>query len=167
MCYDLNPPSHDPSILNTITMDSSTNYDPVNILNITYPNGNYPHGNITIPALASADLSTIASHDLSTMGTLTISPSTYSTGSLWSGITHNPHGQQLRVQGDAEIQGNLTVKGMDIGETLAKITERLAILQPNKELETRWARLKELADEYRELEKEIIEQEKIYDILKK
>jgi hypothetical protein len=48
-----------------------------------------------------------------------------------------------------------------------KIEERLAILHPNPELEDRWEELKELSKRYKELEKEIIEKEKMWDILKR
>jgi hypothetical protein len=43
----------------------------------------------------------------------------------------------------------------------------LAILKPNPELEERWERLRELGEEYRKLEQDILGQEEIYNILKK
>lgn len=73
----------------------------------------------------------------------------------------------LMVNGDATIEGNLTVGGKNIGEILDRIEERLAILHPNAELEDRWEELKELGRRYKELEQDIIEKEKIYNILKK
>jgi hypothetical protein len=48
-----------------------------------------------------------------------------------------------------------------------KIEERLAILHPNEKLEEKWEELKELSKRYKELEKEIIEKEKMWDILKR
>lgn len=73
----------------------------------------------------------------------------------------------LKVKGDAEIEGNLTLGGKNIGEMLSKIEERLAILHPNPELEEKWENLRALGKMYKELEQEIIEKEKIYSILKK
>lgn len=72
----------------------------------------------------------------------------------------------LKVQGSAEIDGKLIVGGKNIGEVLEKIEERLAILHPNTELEEKWENLRGLRKMYMELEAEIIEKEKIYNILK-
>jgi hypothetical protein len=75
--------------------------------------------------------------------------------------------RSLSVRGDAEIDGELTVGGKNIGESLDRIEKRLAILKPNPELEERWERLRELGEEYRKLEQDILGQEEIYNILKK
>ena len=80
---------------------------------------------------------------------------------LWN---HNPG---LKVNGDAEFDGDVKIKGVSISETLEKIEDRLAILHPNEELEEKWERLRELRREYIELEKDILEKEKIWKILKK
>jgi hypothetical protein len=73
----------------------------------------------------------------------------------------------IKVKGDANIDGKLLLQGKDIGEVLSKIEQRLAILSPNPKLEEKWTALKELGDQYRKLEEEILAQEKIYDILSK
>jgi hypothetical protein len=73
----------------------------------------------------------------------------------------------LKVIGDADIDGDLKVQGVSLTERLDKIEERLAILRPNETLEEKWDELKELGKRYRELEKEIIEKEKVWEILKK
>jgi hypothetical protein len=73
----------------------------------------------------------------------------------------------LNVKGDAEIEGELIVGGKNIGDSLDRIEKRLAILRPNADLEERWDRLRELGEEYRKLEKDILGQEEIYNILKK
>ena len=74
---------------------------------------------------------------------------------------------KLDVKGDAHISGKLYTGGRDIGETLDKIEERLAILKPNLELESRWEQLRELRKQYLELEAEILQQEEVYRILSK
>jgi len=84
-------------------------------------------------------------------------------GLNWSDVP-NPG---LKVNGNAEFDGDVKIKGKSINEMFDKIEERLAILHPNPELEDRWEELKELGKRYRELEKEIIEKEKMWDILKR
>jgi hypothetical protein len=91
----------------------------------------------------------------------------------WNGIntvwtdtittTTNP----LHVKGDAEIEGDLKVKGKSLADAIDNIEKRLAILHPNKDLEERWEQLKALGEQYRELEKDILEKEKIWETLKK
>ncbi len=73
----------------------------------------------------------------------------------------------LNVTGDAKFEGEITMKGVKLSETLAKIEERLAILHPNPKLEDKWDELKELGKRYKELEAEIIEKEKVWAILKR
>jgi hypothetical protein len=79
----------------------------------------------------------------------------------------NLKGASIQVKGDAEFDGEVTVKGKKLSEMFEKIEERLAILHPNPELEDRWDELKELGKRYKELEQEIIEKEKMWAILKK
>jgi hypothetical protein len=74
---------------------------------------------------------------------------------------------KLQVKGDAEFEGDVKIKGKSITEMIEKIEERLAILHPNEKLEEKWDELRELRNRYVELEKEIIEKEKMWNILKK
>ena len=100
-----------------------------------------------------------------TTGTGTTSPYYYNdgitlnTGSIGSGV--------LKVQGDAEFEGDLKLKGKSLDKTLTKIEERLAILHPNEKLEEKWEKLRDLRKQYMELETDIIEKEKIMEILKR
>lgn len=94
-----------------------------------------------------------------TYNTGTISTSPYS--NAWSLST------TLNVEGDAEIKGELTVQGVNLASRLDEIEKRLAILRPNNDLENKWQELQELGEKYRELEKEILEKEQIWDTLKK
>jgi len=78
------------------------------------------------------------------------------------------HGDtKLKVQGDAEFDGDVKIKGKSISETLDKIEQRLGILYPNEKLEEKWEELKKLGDAYRALEKDILEKEQIWETLKK
>lgn len=71
-----------------------------------------------------------------------------------------------KIIGDAEIEGDLTVRGESITQLLEEIKDRLAILRPNTDLESRWDQLRELRQQYVELEKDILEKEEILRILK-
>jgi hypothetical protein len=92
-----------------------------------------------------------------------------SNGTNTSWITADPSlkGATLSVKGDADFEGEVTIKGKNIADMFEKIEERLAILHPNPELEDKWDELKELSKRYKELEQEIIEKEKVWAILKK
>ena len=79
----------------------------------------------------------------------------------------NLKGATLKVQGDADFEGDLKLQGKSLKDSLDKIEERLAILRPNEELEKKWENLRELRKQYMELEAEIIEKEKMWAILKK
>jgi len=95
----------------------------------------------------------------------TSAPGTISAGGNWT--TYNNHPQVLKVEGDAEFKGEVTIGGVRLDERLSAIEERLGILRPNNDLEGKWEKLKALGEEYRKLEQEILEGEKIWDILKK
>lgn len=77
----------------------------------------------------------------------------------------NNVGNDLAVKGNANIEGDLIIKGKNISDSLTKIEERLAILHPNAELESRWDALRKLREDYMKLEQEIIAKEKIWEIL--
>ena len=92
-----------------------------------------------------------------------------SNGINWNdySVNTNLSGQSLEVKGDANFDGDLKVKGKSIVDSLERIEEKLAILRPNEELEERWENLRGLRKAYMELEAEIIEKEKMWNILKK
>jgi hypothetical protein len=79
----------------------------------------------------------------------------------------NPGSGTLQVNGDANFEGEIKLKGKSLNDTLSKIEERLAILHPNEKLEEKWVKLKELRKQYMELETDILEKEKIMEILKR
>lgn len=96
----------------------------------------------------------------------TTSP-TYTITTTGTGGTNDTISNALKVKGDAEIIGDLKIKGKSLNDQLDKIEERLAILHPNLELESRWEDLRDLRKKYLELEQEIIHKEKMWSILKK
>ena len=93
------------------------------------------------------------------------------TGTSWVTPTYtvatNPGSNTIDIQGDANIDGNLLVRGVSIKDQLERIEERLAILRPNEELEEKWEQLRELRKAYIKLEAEIKEKEQVWKILKR
>lgn len=65
-----------------------------------------------------------------------------------------------------EEGSDLTIGDRSLLTFMDQVEERLAILRPNEGLESRWEQLKELRRQYQELEKDLLEKEKIMDILK-
>jgi hypothetical protein len=62
--------------------------------------------------------------------------------------------------------GDISIGGKSLSEAINKIEERLGILNPNPALEERWDKLKELRQQYIEMEKDLLEKEKLMKILK-
>lgn len=89
------------------------------------------------------------------------------TGGAGNWTTYDNQPKVLKVSGDAEFEGDIKIKGVSLDERLTAIEERLGILRPNNDLEGKWEKLKKLGEEYRKLEKEILEGENIWDMLKK
>ena len=137
------------------------------------------HGTDTITLDYSTQPSLVLNSTMSS-GTSTI-PYTYTT-TTGNGTTYNPFNG---YKGNLTIGGNgsnsvhidadgLTLKqgadikigGKSLCEAIEKIEERLGILKPNPELEDRWDQLRELRKQYIELEKDLLEKEKIMKILK-
>jgi hypothetical protein len=110
--------------------------------------------------------------DTSPWGNITIGPVgsgsyTY-TGTSNPWITTNALGHNsLSVQGDAEFDGEVTVKGRSLSEFMESVEQRLNILRPNTALEAEWDRLRELGEQYRELERQLTEKSQMWATLKK
>lgn len=62
---------------------------------------------------------------------------------------------------------DLKIGDHSLKDFIERVEDRLAILHPNAELEDRWEQLKDLRRQYEALEKDILEKEKIMNILKK
>ena len=78
-------------------------------------------------------------------------------------INQTLKGGQLHLQGhDADIN----INGESLMATLRALEQRLNILRPNTELEAEWDQLKELGDQYRQLEAELKEKQKMWNMLK-
>ena len=101
--------------------------------------------------------------DPTTYGNVTIGGS----GSTWSSPTTTQNSSKIHVQGDAVFEGNITWQDRDMREWFESVESRLAILNPNPELEQEWSELAELRMKYVELERRLLEKQQVFDILKK
>lgn len=96
----------------------------------------------------------------SNMPSIVLSPNTYSNLN-WNGTGDNTFDWNYNDVKNTKDE----IKG--ISSRLDKIEERLAILKPNTELEDKWEELKKLGEQYRLLEQELTEKQKIWDLLNK
>lgn len=117
-------------------------------------------GSLLTGTLATQSITSI-SPTITYTGTGT--PSTITNG--W--VNTNTGTTNLKVAGDAEFDGDVKIKGVNLTSRLDEIEARLGILRPNNDLEGKWEKLKALGEEYRALEKDILEKEKIWDLLSK
>ena len=114
----------------------------------------------------------LTTQQIAQLNTISIQPNTIGGTSIggtsgYGNWTFNQTTPSLAVKGDAEFEGDIKLKGKSLNETLDNIEQRLGILHPNPELEEKWEELKALSTRYRELEKDIIEKEKLWSMLKK
>ena len=62
--------------------------------------------------------------------------------------------------------GDITIGDRSLTDSIDRIEERLGILHPNPKLEERWNQLKELRRQYVDMEKDILEKEKLMKTIK-
>ena len=75
----------------------------------------------------------------------------------------SPASAKISLSGeDADVE----VNGWSLVAAVKRIEERLAIMQPNPELESEWSELKQLGDQYRKLEQHIRDKQATWDRLK-
>jgi len=73
----------------------------------------------------------------------------------------------LSVKGNADFDSDITVKGRSLTEFMESVEQRLNILRPNPALEAEWHQLRELGEQYRELERQLTEKSQMWNTLKK
>lgn len=64
------------------------------------------------------------------------------------------------------VEGDLTVNGRSFSEFVEKVESRLALLVPNPALEDEFEELRALKEQYVELERKLLDQKKVWDIMK-
>ena len=84
-----------------------------------------------------------------------------SNGAPW--MTTSPTSPKINLNGEG---ADIEVNGWSLVSAMKSIEQRLAIMQPNPELEKEWAELKHLGDQYRKLEQHILEKQATWDRLK-
>ena len=87
----------------------------------------------------------------------------------WNNTTLTNGSSTVHIDADGLTmkQGaDIKIGGKSLCEAIAKIEERLGILKPNPALEERWEKLKELREQYVEMERDLLEKEKLMKILK-
>jgi hypothetical protein len=153
-------------------MNDQSEYDNITTVNL----GGYGAAQATYTIGSGTDTITLDSSMINT-GTLT-SPYTITTGGTTVPYTYTTTGTGYNwAQSPTTVYidgAGLTMKegadikigGKSLTEAIEKIEERLGILKPNPDLEDRWEQLKELRKQYVELEKDLLEKEKLMKILK-
>lgn len=116
---------------------------------------------LTLPDTADFDISSFALDD---SDSITIDTSSYNSFDL--NFNYNP-GIDV-TQGDLTVhnEGDIKLGDRSLKEFMDKVEERMNILHVNPELEERWEALRKLGEEYKKLEKELLEKEKVWEALK-
>jgi len=126
--------------VDTITLDTSSSYPHYNTLGM---GGVTSTGSITVP------------HTISTSGTGGFVYSTGAgTGTSWTAPNTAANHGSLKVSGDADFDGDVTIKGRNITKMLEKIEDRLAILMdPDPTRLEKFQALKKAYDNYKLMDK--------------
>ena len=121
----------------------------------------------TIPNQSSlADLAANSSVRLTGANTSWIDSSTLANHKWHS----NPMWIDENTSSVVKLEGpnaDIKINGASLNETLRGIQDRLNLLTPNAALEEEWESLRCLGEQYRLLEKEILEKQQVWALLKK
>ena len=130
-------------------------HSPAHSINLSGINSTWPKampsgfGNVTLPAGSGLNYT---------------SPYTFSSATPnWSIRDDNNVSSTINLKGE---NADIKINDISLVDTLKTIQDRLNILRPNPELETEWDQLRELGEQYRELEKKLQEQSDMWDKLK-
>ena len=153
-------------------MQELSKEEAVEITRSDYTGINYPHSpahSINLSGLNNTWNSTVPSG----AGNVTISagaglnytsPYTFNSATpSWSIRDDNNVSSTIDLKGE---NADIKINGISLVDTLKTIQDRLNILRPNPELETEWDQLRELGEQYRELEKKLQEQSDMWAKLK-
>ena len=129
---------------------------------ITLDSSSMISGSITLPT------TTISTNTNGyTIGSAGTSGQFYTTTGTGHYNWNNPPTVNISNTGiDMAAGTDIKVDGKSLKQFMDNMEERLAILHPNPALEDRWEQLKELRRQYAEMEKDLLEKEKIMKILK-
>jgi hypothetical protein len=136
--------------------DTSTGEDSINI-NLDLSSLDMSFNGINHQDIYSVTMPTTGGYTYTTTGANTVNP--------W--ISINDGHNTLSVQGDADFNGDVRVKGRSLADFMEQVEQRLNMLQPNPELEAEWDELRELGERYRALEQKCNEKTKMWTRLKR
>ena len=136
----------------TITLDPSTMWS----------------GSITSPSVTTINSINNNHYTIGSTGTSGQVYTTTGTGHYnWNNVTTTSPGVNITGTGiDMAAGTDIKVDGKSLKEFMSNVEDRLNILHPNPALEDRWEQLKELRRQYIEMEKDLLEKEKLMKILK-
>jgi hypothetical protein len=83
---------------------------------------------------------------------------TGSSNGTWASVNTGTTTPSIQVKGDAEFEGNVTINGANLAETLQRIQDRLAILVPDPKLLDKYEALQQAYEHYKILEALCVEQ---------
>ena len=122
----------------------------------------YTYDTISLPQISTLTLPDITTMAGSSSFYNPISGNNGFITSSWNQPNVHINSNGMSLPNDADIKiGDKSLKTF-----MEKVEEKLAILRPNEELEKKWEQLRDLRRQYQELEKDILEKEKIMRILK-
>jgi hypothetical protein len=103
---------------------------------------------------------------------LTVSPTYTVSAATWqnSSISNTTAATLINAGGQIELRGDkadVVINGVSLKETLEGIQDRLNILRPNPALEAEWDQLQELGEQYRRLEAQLLEKQRMWSTLRK
>ena len=78
-------------------------------------------------------------------------------------MSHDIDGK-MRISGD---DADIEINGISLKQTLKDIQQRMAILQPNPELEKEFKELREIRQQYIKLERNLLEKKEMWETLNK
>jgi len=78
-------------------------------------------------------------------------------------MSHDIDGK-MRITGE---EADIEINGISLKQTLEDIQQRMAILQPNPELEKEFKELREIRQKYMQLERNLLEKKEMWDTLNK
>ena len=125
----------------------STNI-PLNNITVTGGGSGYPSNHVYVVGGGGS------------LGTTSISAPNWST----SNTLNVPTSGRMELRGE---QADIVINGVSLNDTLRSIQDRLNMLRPNTELEADWDQLRSIGEQYRELEKQLNEKQRAWDLLQK
>ena len=125
----------------------STNI-PLNNITVTGGGSGYPSNHVYVVGGGGS------------LGTTGISAPNWST----SNTLNVPTSGRMELRGE---QADIVINGVSLNDTLRSIQDRLNMLRPNTELEADWDQLRSIGEQYRELEKQLNEKQRAWDLLRK